>query len=85
MPKGATAGPGLEPGTSGTEVRGSNRSAMTAPSWGETIHAIFISEYFGSLFLGGSHLPAVPVRPLTCLVGSPSCCGRRASAAACRS
>ena len=30
MPKGATAGPGLEPGTSGMEVRGSNRSATTA-------------------------------------------------------
>ena len=31
MPKGATAGPGLEPGTSDMEVRGSNRSATTAP------------------------------------------------------
>ena len=31
LPKGATAGPGLEPGTSGMEFRGSNRSATTAP------------------------------------------------------
>ena len=31
LAQGATAGPVLEPGTSGMEVRGSNHSAMTAP------------------------------------------------------
>ena len=31
MPKGATAVPGLEPGTSGMEVRGLNHSATTTP------------------------------------------------------
>ena len=31
LPKGATAGPGFEPGTSGMEVTGLNRSATIAP------------------------------------------------------
>ena len=49
------AGPGLEPGTSGMEVRGSNRSATTAPRCSKYVYAHYLFPSFLGVFLSSNN------------------------------